>query len=50
MAERLRAHLRRLQVTAARLALAGLLTEQIAAELTEVRLALWLLQGGPPDA
>ena len=51
MAERfVRRFLQRLQVTAAELARAGLLTEQIAEDLGEARLVLWLLQGGPPDA
>lgn len=44
------AHLRKLQITAERLARAGLLTEQIVEDLGEARLVLWLLQGGPPDA
>jgi len=51
MAERfIRRHLQRLQLTAAQLARAGLLTEQLAAELAEARTVLWVLQGGPPDA
>lgn len=51
MAERfVRAHLRRLQTTAIRLARAGLLTEQIADDLVEAKLVLWALTGGPPDA
>lgn len=29
---------------------AGMLTEQIVGDLSEARLVLWLLQGGPPDA
>lgn len=51
MAERfVRGHLRKLQLRAVQLARAGALTEQIAADLAEARLVLWLLQGGPPDA
>lgn len=44
------AHLRKLQLTAERLARAGLLTEQIAADLAEAKVVLWVLRGDPPDA
>lgn len=51
MAERfVRRFLQRLQVTAAELARAGMLTEQIAEDLAQARAALWQLTGGPPDA
>lgn len=51
MAEQfVRAHLRKLKIRAERLARAGLLTEQIAADLAEAKVILWVLRGDQPDA